>query len=105
MGRSQPKDNGGETLETVKDKLKNKISDYECTNFPEGNWHHCCVRHDYAYADGENKWLADARLGWCVTKKGHPIIGPLMWLGVTLFGWKPYNEHKEAREYARSINS
>lgn len=78
--------------------------DLECTGWPEGNWHNCCVQHDYAYADGHNKWKADFKLAVCVAKKGHPINALVMWVGVTVGGWSSYNEHKEAREYARSIN-
>ena len=81
----------------MKDKVKKIISDMECTAFPEGNWHDCCVAHDYAYAEGENKWKADAKLTACVAKKGHPLVAAVIWMGCTLFAWKAYNDHKEAR--------
>lgn len=82
----------------MKDKMKNLVSDLECTAFPEGNWHECCVAHDWAYAEGMNKWVADSKLAWCVTKKKHPVIGFIMWFGATVGGWKAYKDHKEARE-------
>lgn len=81
----------------MKERLKNLVSDYECTNFPEGNWHECCVAHDYAYAEGVNKWKADSTLALCIAKKKHPVVGLVVWLGVTIGGWKAYSDHKEAR--------
>jgi len=99
MGGPRSTTNGGHLLDTK----KNLISDYECTNFPEGNWHACCVQHDYDYAEGVNKWKADAKLAWCIVKKKRPLVALVVWIGVTIGGWEPYNEHKEAREYARSI--
>ena len=78
-------------------------SDMECTKWPEGDWHDCCVAHDYAYSEGKNKWKADFDLARCVAKKGktrfaHAGIALTMWIGVTLFGWGPYNDYKELRE-------
>ena len=73
-------------------------SDWECTKFPEGNWHKCCVKHDWDYAEGRNKWAADSALALCVLKQWHPLVALAMWVGVTVGGWKPYYEHKEARE-------
>ena len=69
--------------------------DLECTKFPEGNWHECCIEHDYDYYHQNGKWKSDVKLLWCVLKKGHPIIAPLMWLGVTLGGWGPYLGHRK----------
>lgn len=60
--------------------------DNRCTMFPNGNWLACCIGHDYEYADGGNlmtKIKADIKLGVCVAKKGHPVIGLIMWAGVT----------------------
>lgn len=74
-----------------------KISDWQCTNAPEGNWHECCVRHDWDYAEGVNKWVADARLAKCILKKGHPGVAIAFWVAVTVAGWGPYEKHKEAR--------
>lgn len=63
--------------------------DNKCTGFFNGNWLNCCIAHDYAYADGgnlKNKIEADLKLFSCVSKKGHPVIGFIMFLGVSLFG-------------------
>jgi len=87
------------TKEEIISQLK-KLTDWECSSSPEGNWHDCCVRHDYDYVEGEGKWTADARLAWCISKKGHPLVGLVYWLGVTVGGWKPYLKYKRAREMA-----
>jgi len=69
-----------------------------CTLWPEGSWHHCCVAHDYAYADGiYSKWDADVELMKCVYHTGHPIVAFLMFLGVTLFGWSAWLRHELMR--------
>lgn len=87
-------------------------SDLECTKWPDGDWHHCCVIHDYDYAEGVNKWKADGKLAWCVMKASyrrgtlpwlpilHIVNGLLMWLGVTLFGWKPWLSYRKERRAA-----
>lgn len=79
------------------DKLL-QMTDMECSKWPEGRWHDCCMEHDYDYIDGENKWKADGKLWLCVTKRGHPITASLMWLGVTIGGWRPYNKYKRIRK-------
>lgn len=69
-----------------------------CTLWPEGRWHHCCVAHDYAYADQvESKWDADVELMICVYHTGHPATGFVMFLGVTLFGWIPWLRYRAAK--------
>jgi hypothetical protein len=63
--------------------------DNRCTLFINGNWIACCVGHDYDYADGgsyREKVKADLRLWRCVWKKGHPVIGFIMFLGVSTGG-------------------
>lgn len=76
------------------------MTDWECSSSPEGNWHHCCVRHDYDYVEGNGKWRSDARLAWCIFKKGHPAISLIYWVGVTIGGWKPYLKYKRERSKA-----
>lgn len=49
------------------------------------NWGACCRAHDWAYAVGVPKALADATLERCVDAV-LPGMGVVMWLGVTLFG-------------------
>lgn len=78
--------------------MKNLVSDWECTNAPEGNWHDCCVRHDWDYSEGMNKWRADGRLAKCILKRGHPGVALVFWIAVTIGGWGPYEKHREARE-------
>ena len=65
--------------------------DIRCTFFPDGNWMECCVAHDYGCADAECQRSAEMRLAAdqglrrCVTKKGHPIIAWIMFLGVRIW--------------------
>lgn len=73
-----------------------------CTLFPEGDWHHCCVAHDYAYADHAGdllfvKWKIDTSLRRCVAETGHPGVAWLMFVGVSTFGLIPWYRYKEAR--------
>ena len=96
-------------LDLVIDRLK-ASADLECSKWPDGDWHHCCVIHDYDYAEGVNKWKADAKLAWCVMKASYrrgtlpwfPIFhlcnGLLMWAGVTLFGWEAWLSYKKERK-------
>lgn len=97
------------TLEEVVNKLK-MSADKQCTKWPDGDWHECCVKHDYDYAEGVNKFVADFRLAVCAVaaskRQGglpmfpiaHLFNGLLMWVGVTLFGWKAWIEYWIARE-------
>jgi len=69
--------------------VNGKKRDFGCSLFPEGNWHECCVAHDYAYCEGgtrQDRKKADIQLMRCVALKGHPHIAYLMFLGVRLFG-------------------
>ena len=84
-------------MKMLKQKYPYLKTDWECSSFPEGDWHSCCIEHDYGYATGENKWIADLKLLWCVLKKGHPLIAPIMYLGVTLGGWGPYLGYRKLR--------
>jgi len=61
-----------------------------CTMWPEGNWHECCVAHDYAYADGGPPGArkeADKALRKCVETKHTKAMGLVMYLGVRAMGW------------------
>jgi hypothetical protein len=65
-----------------------------CSCWPDGDWVECCVEHDLPYWKGgtrEARKDADLRLRECVSEKGHPIIGAVMFLGVRLGGvwWLP----------------
>ncbi|MBW1778826.1 MAG: hypothetical protein JRJ54_14755 [Deltaproteobacteria bacterium] len=74
-----------------------------CTLWPEGDWHFCCVRHDYRYADGgswRDKVRADWELGWCVAGTGHPFIGGLMFIGTLIFGALFWREFRAAQAWA-----
>lgn len=75
-----------------------------CTMWPEGSWHHCCVAHDYTYADGGPLWVkikADWELGLCVAETGHPVMGGAMFLGTLIFGFPFWMELREAQEWGR----
>lgn len=64
--------------------------DMRCTLWPNGTWIDCCIGHDYDYADGgtlKDKIVADLKLGKCVKKKGHPVVGAVMFLGLSIFGY------------------
>lgn len=70
--------------------------DMRCTMWPNGNWINCCIGHDYDYADGgtlKDKIIADFKLGRCVWKKGHPIIGIVMALGLSILGYPWFRWH------------
>ena len=71
-----------------------------CTLWPEGAWHDCCVAHDYAYADSrtaKEKIEADYRLWGCVSDRGYPITGFVMFVGVMTLGWIPWLRYQVAR--------
>ena len=65
-----------------------------CSCWPDGDWLECCVNHDLLYWIGgtrEERKDADQELRKCVTEKGHPIVGQVMYLGVRIGGvwWLP----------------
>lgn len=65
-----------------------------CSCWPDGDWLECCVKHDLLYWLGgtrEERKDADLELRKCVTEKGHPIVGQVMFLGVRISGvwWLP----------------
>lgn len=52
-------------------------------------WEKCCIAHDKAYWRGgtkEQRKKADRKLQECVTKKGYPRMGKLMYHAVQLGG-------------------
>jgi len=65
-----------------------------CSCFPDSEWVECCVTHDVIYWMGgtrEERKQADSELQTCVSKKGHPVIGTIMYYGVRVGGvyWLP----------------
>lgn len=68
-----------------------------CTAWPEGDWEDCCRDHDTAYRSGKRHFAhrrrADLHLLSCVAKKGYPLLGVLMFLGVRGFGWVPWHQN------------
>lgn len=69
-------------------------TDDGCTDFPEGNWHECCVAHDHEYRSIRYGVLnfaarrrADLALFRCVRSHGHPVVAALMFVGVRAFAW------------------
>lgn len=60
-----------------------------CTFWPDGNYVSCCHQHDEEYAHG-GSWLDRIKSNWklakCVKKSGHPVVAPIMFAGVTVFG-------------------
>lgn len=61
-----------------------------CTFWLDGlaglDWRHCCDAHDVAYYQLADKWTADVDLMSCVAQAGAPVMGLIMFLGVTIFG-------------------
>lgn len=58
------------------------MPDYQCTMWPEGSWHHCCIAHDLGGTD--------AQLAQCVVQSTDvPLYGIsvaiVMYLGLKLF--------------------
>ena len=65
-----------------------------CSCWPDSEWLECCVAHDLDYWMGgtaEERKESDIRLRECVTGKGHPTMGKVMYPGVRLGGvyWLP----------------
>lgn len=65
-----------------------------CSCWPDGEWVECCIEHDLIYWRGgpeSKRKKADIRLKKCVSKKGHPFISELMYIGTRLGGvsWLP----------------
>lgn len=61
-----------------------------CTLWPEGNWAHCCKRHDNAFDNGIPFFKANWRLFKCVRRKAGIVVAFTMLMGTTLVGWIPY---------------
>lgn len=61
-----------------------------CTLWPDAvgdlDWRHCCEIHDAAYLGMADKWIADLSLMDCVAQSGAPLMGLIMFVGVTIFG-------------------
>jgi hypothetical protein len=65
-----------------------------CSCWPDYKWVVCCVEHDATYWMGgtkEERKQADIALAECVSHKGYPIVGKIMYYGVRLEGvyWLP----------------
>jgi hypothetical protein len=65
-----------------------------CSWWPDREWIECCVAHDALYwmgGSGEERKRADNALRQCVTDKGYPILGEIMFYGVRAWGvhWLP----------------
>ena len=61
-----------------------------CSYFFEGNWCHCCKRHDRRYSNNRlNKYQADILLYRCVKKKNR-FVAVVMFLGVFFLGHYAY---------------
>ena len=66
--------------------------DEECTIVPEFNVHHCCLQHDYDYADQIGRWKADWRMLECGCRV-NKTVAITYFIGVKLFGWWPYYKY------------
>ncbi len=65
-----------------------------CSCWPDYKWVECCVEHDASYWMGgtsKERREADIALRKCVSQKGYPITGRIMYYGVRLGGvyWLP----------------
>jgi hypothetical protein len=80
-----------------------------CTLFPQGDWRPCCVLHDKKYYYGGNrkqKFKADVQLMKGIAKRGHPIMGCIAFIGVTLFGgpyWPHQHRWNNGHKYSKSF--
>ena len=67
-----------------------KVEDSDgCTMWPDGNYVSCCHEHDESYAKGgtwRDRLKADWKLAKCVKDKKHPVVAPLMFVGVRILG-------------------
>ena len=66
-----------------------------CSVFPDGQWQHCCVRHDKKYWCGGSsaeRLEADDVFGACVAEASSPVLGRIARLGVRVGGvpWMPF---------------
>ena len=72
----------------------NEFKSDGCSCWPDYEWMDCCVEHDAIYWMGgsrDERKKADIALQECVSQKGHPIIGKVMYYGVRVGGvyWLP----------------
>jgi len=71
-----------------------------------GSWAHCCLNHDKIYELGFDKLAGDFELMLCVgSSAAHPfasllywVVGLLMFLATSLFGWVWYIKARKERE-------
>jgi hypothetical protein len=66
-----------------------EFSSNGCSVFPDGATFGCCYVHDLAYFTGGTaaaRRSADRELYQCVADVSSPVVGGVMYLGVTLFG-------------------
>lgn len=83
-------------------KIRERITEQidrirECTAWPEGNWHPCCVQHDYDYEEGGtiiDKIKADHRLARCVAGRHSLTMGFIMLAGVSILGIPAWYNHR-----------
>lgn len=61
-----------------------------CTDWFNGWWRQCCDVHDLAYGHQVPKFDADWALMTCVAHLGAPVMGFIMFCGVSLFGFLFY---------------
>lgn len=97
-----------------------------CTLWPDWDYKECCIEHDRSYFKGgfrRQKYKADLELAKCVGRGGktllgkvvHKVVGPLMWVGVTIggaplwpwrfrwgFGWEYCARYAKASHQLRS---
>ena len=66
-----------------------------CSYWFDGNWKHCCDLHDLAYIYSTGKLEADWELFQCVAGTGNPIMGFIMFIGVSLGGWIWYRNKRK----------
>ena len=72
----------------------NEFKSDGCSCWPDYDWADCCVEHDAIYWMGgarEERKKADMDLQKCLSQKGHPFIGKIMYYGVRIGGvyWLP----------------
>lgn len=70
-----------------------------CSAVPDFNFRLCCMEHDYYYHTQEiSRKEADKRLRECMAEHGWVFLPWLYWIGVRMFGGRPWHDRSEDLE-------
>lgn len=71
--------------------MRMQTTEDHCTMFPDGDWNHCCQKHDADYLMQVDRTQADLELLFCVAEVNTPVA-VIMFIGVSLMGWIWYKK-------------